>query len=754
MNSSQRQFGVSGDAPAGVRVCYPFHRFGGNFFSIFFNRGFARVSPVFAVALLSLSSAILAPDGFASNKSTSTNSASRESAGDPTAAKRQSASSQFARAEEQRTALSSKSAEKRTLADYKQVVNTYRHVYLITPHASEVPDALVAVAELYSEMGERFGRSYFQSAVDTYQFLIREYPTSRYCQDAYLRSAKLQKDQLGDLSGASATYEAFLKKFPRSPHKREVQEARAELALLQNSAPVEAPRSAIARSAGSEAERPETQKRVISRDLPREAETETARNEVRGANEQGAAPSINGHMPQIRKISAKSSQDSTRVTIELESAVQYASGRIANPDRIYFDLHAAKLMPQLAHGTIRTDGTILSGVRVAQNPSGIVRVVLDVNGVTDYSASLLNNPSRLVIDLYSNGQAVQTAKAGEADRDSDRVENGAVSTEKPEAKTQPAPTNAVKSAKADTDDSVDTMPQPKSKLGTAKIGKSGGKRPELVQPASAPQPTRDGQSTLTRTLGLKIGRIVIDAGHGGHDTGTIGPTGLMEKDLCLDVALRLGKIIQQRLPGADVVFTRSDDTFIPLEERTHIANEAKADMFISIHANSSRDSDARGIETYYLNLKGSDEAMEVAARENATSDQGIHELQDLVKQIARTEKIGESKEFAEDVQDSLSKRVQKAARVVKNRGVRKAPFVVLIGADMPSILTEISFLSNPADEKMLKQPEHRQRVAEGIYQGVASYLESLNSMGMNATTNPAPKRTATSASVESSRNRN
>ena len=228
----------------------------------------------------------------------------------------------------------------------------------------------------------------------------------------------------------------------------------------------------------------------------------------------------------------------------------------------------------------------------------------------------------------------------------------------------------------------------------------------------------------------------------------------MEKDLCLDVALRLGKIIQQRLPGADVVFTRSDDTFIPLEERTHIANEAKADMFISIHANSSRDSDTRGIETYYLNLKGSDEAMEVAARENATSDQGIHELQDLVKQIARTEKIGESKEFAEDVQDSLSKRVQKAARVVKNRGVRKAPFVVLIGADMPSILTEVSFLSNPADEKMLKQPEHRQRVAEGIYQGLASYLQSLNSMGVNATTNPAPKRTASSATVESSRTRN
>jgi len=267
-------------------------------------------------------------------------------------------------------------------------------------------------------------------------------------------------------------------------------------------------------------------------------------------------------------------------------------------------------------------------------------------------------------------------------------------------------------------------------------------------------PTRDGQSTLTRALGLKIGRIVIDAGHGGHDTGTIGPTGLMEKDLCLDVALRLGKIIQQRLPGAEVVFTRADDTFIPLEERTHIANDAKADLFISIHANSSRDHAARGIETYYLNLRGSAEAMEVAARENASSQEGVHELQDLVKRIARTEKIDESKEFAEDIQDSLAKRVEKSGKSIRNRGVRKAPFVVLIGADMPSILTEISFLSNPADERLLKQPEQRQKMAEGLYQGVASYLQSMNSVTVNLPAKPVGGRTGTPVPVEQSRNQN
>jgi N-acetylmuramoyl-L-alanine amidase len=256
---------------------------------------------------------------------------------------------------------------------------------------------------------------------------------------------------------------------------------------------------------------------------------------------------------------------------------------------------------------------------------------------------------------------------------------------------------------------------------------------------------------LTRTLGLKIGRIVIDAGHGGHDTGTIGPTGLMEKDLCLDIAQRLGKIIHQRLPGAEVIYTRADDTFIPLEERTRIANESKADLFISIHANSSHDHAARGIETYYLNLKGSPDAMEVAARENATAQESVHDLEDIVKRIARSEKIDESREFAADIQESLAKRIQKLNRTVKDRGVRKAPFVVLIGADMPSILTEISFLSNPADEQLLKKPEHRQRVAEGLYQGVASYLQSLNSMTISVPGKPSVS-TPVSASVEQSRN--
>ena len=239
------------------------------------------------------------------------------------------------------------------------------------------------------------------------------------------------------------------------------------------------------------------------------------------------------------------------------------------------------------------------------------------------------------------------------------------------------------------------------------------------------RPTAAGDRSLTRVLGLKIGKIVIDAGHGGHDTGTIGPNGLMEKDVVLDVAKRLGRLLEARL-GAEVIYTRRDDTFIPLETRTAIANRERADLFISIHANSSRDSDARGVETYYLNFTSSPEALEVAARENAVSEKSIYELQDLVKKIALKEKIEESREFAGDVQESLYGGLALNNAHLRNRGVKKAPFIVLIGANMPSILAEISFVSNPADERKLETSEHRQRIAESLYRGVSKYVSGLS----------------------------
>ncbi|HEY4904911.1 MAG TPA: N-acetylmuramoyl-L-alanine amidase [Candidatus Sulfotelmatobacter sp.] len=250
-------------------------------------------------------------------------------------------------------------------------------------------------------------------------------------------------------------------------------------------------------------------------------------------------------------------------------------------------------------------------------------------------------------------------------------------------------------------------------------------QPEAELDTREARPTASGDRSLIRALGLKIGKIVIDPGHGGHDTGTIGPNGLEEKDLVLEVGRRLGKLLETRL-GAEVVYTRKTDTFIPLETRTAIANQDRADLFISIHANSSHDESARGVETYYLNFTSSPEALEVAARENAVSEKSIYELQDLVKKIALKDKIEESREFAGDVQESLHSGLAVKSSAIRDRGVKKAPFIVLIGANMPSILAEISFVSNPSDERRLETSEYRQRIAESLYRGVARYANGLS----------------------------
>lgn len=645
--------------------------------------------------------------------------------------RRAAARTQFGRAEKQRTALLGKSQKGRTLDEYRGVVSAYRRVYLITPRAPEVPAALVAVAELYQAMGRQFSPRYYQSAIDAYQFLLHEYPRSRYREDALLTIGHIQQDDLEQPELAAKTFQQFLKLHPRSPKAPEAKEA-------------------LARSERS--------------------------REPAGRQRSADLLDSQQKLPQVTRIRTWNAENYTRIVIDVDEQIQYQAARISDPDRIYFDLHKAKLSSTLAAKTLEVQSGFLKAIRVAQNQAGVVRVVLDVDKVKDYSAFLLSNPYRLVVDVY--GAPTLTANAAEpekAARPVPRPENSEPAREKPMAPhkvasrpreairapaDRPNSEHAVKSVKkaetaelASPESAAEAekpAEQPESGSSanreTARVkstraesasaeGPTRGMRPRdaaaALGPPPVPKPNKSGQHTLTRALGLKIGRIVIDPGHGGQDTGTIGATGLMEKDLCLDVALRLGKMIQQRLAGAEVIYTRDDDSFLPLEERTAIANQAKADLFVSIHANSSRNHKARGVETYYLNFSASSEAMEVASRENALSQGSIHELQDMIKKIARNEKIEESRELAGDIQDALTKRLQRINGNSKNRGVRKAPFVVLIGANMPSVLSEVSFLSNPADEQMLKKPEHRQRVADGLYHGMESYLQSINSLTYN-----------------------
>jgi len=256
--------------------------------------------------------------------------------------------------------------------------------------------------------------------------------------------------------------------------------------------------------------------------------------------------------------------------------------------------------------------------------------------------------------------------------------------------------------------------------------------PISALPPAKPEPTplpakrnTTGDRSLTRVLGLKLGRVVLDPGHGGHDAGTHGASGLCEKDVVLDVAQRLGALIEARL-GSEVIYTRTDDTFIPLEERTQIANDRKADLFLSIHANSSPFRTVAGVEAYYLNFTTSRTALDVATRENASSERSVFDLREVLQKIALKDKIDESREFAARLDASLYGLSSKSNPGAKNRGVKKAPFVVLIGASMPSVLAEIGFLTNAGDEALLKKPEHRQKIAEALYKGVANYAETLS----------------------------
>ena len=633
---------------------------------------------------------------------------------------------QFERAVRLRTILEGSPQKDRKLADYKQVITSFHRVYLITPSAEEVTPALIAEAELYQEMGRAFDAKYFQNAIETYNFLLKQYPGSRYRGEALFSIGVLQKDELSEPEAAEVTLKDYLRRFPKSEKSDEARAALKEIADSREkakeklaAATAAASAAALAAASAPSPGLPESKGKIVDQ---RESEKGT---------------------PRVMDVKTWNAADATRIVVTLEDTVSFNSAHIASPDRIYFDIHKAKLTPPLAHKTLDVKAGLLKSVRIGQNRDGVVRLVLDVDGARDANAYLLSNPYRLVIEVKSNvAQSAKSVSPVAAPAVPPGVETASTNsgTAQPDAKLAAVAENsAVSSAASSKTAGIGAnaskepaktsgkTPAANSKTAGKDSAKETTKTAELVTPTES-KPTRDGNRSLTRALGLKINRIVIDAGHGGHDTGTIGPHGLMEKDLCLDVALKLGKEIEEKLPGAEVIYTRKDDTFIPLEQRTQIANDAKADLFISVHANSSHDQAARGIETYYLNFATSAESMEVASRENALAQESLHDLQDIIKKIARNEKVEESKELANDIQDSLTHRLQLVNQNERNRGVKKAPFVVLIGANMPSVLSEISFISNPNDEKLLRKTDQRQRVADGLYRGIASYLESLNSL--------------------------
>ncbi len=469
--------------------------------------------------------------------------------------------------------------------------------------------------------------------------------------------------------------------------------------------------------------------------------------------------------------------DVTRVAIETSSDFTFKSDHLPNPERLFFDIAGAHAdVGRKGMRVIPVGDKLLKQIRIAETHPGVTRVVLDLENSIEVVSSQLSNPDRLMIELHLPGDGPQPSltksiagskklsdvSARPIEPDLMLPANTSVSLPAP----APLPINtaAVRTSRA-TQSSADPIlllppsHAPRPRINPVELGALARlpeyprptqptapnsllakitpppvditpPPPKLISPANNSGPVshaaKHNTESLTRVLGLKIGRVVLDAGHGGHDSGTNGPTGLLEKDVVLDVTRRLGKLVEDKL-GAEVIYTRSDDTFIPLEERPRIANTKKADLFLSIHANSSVVHAVSGIETYYLNFTTSKTAMDVAARENAGAEKSISDLKDLLQKIALKDKVDESREFASRIQTAmLGPAPAKTVNKTRDRGVKKAPFIVLIGTSMPSVLAEIGFISNPQEETLMRKAEYRQKIAESLYRGVASYIETLS----------------------------
>jgi N-acetylmuramoyl-L-alanine amidase len=365
-----------------------------------------------------------------------------------------------------------------------------------------------------------------------------------------------------------------------------------------------------------------------------------------------------------------SNPDYTRISLELDRDVTWEAhelgkGAPGKPGRVYIDLKRTRLGKSVKEITIG-DG-LLKGARVGQYKADVVRVVLDSENIMDYKIFPLSNPSRLVIDVR-----------GERPTEISRLEPVVSAAPKREV-----------------------SPEPEEQLVVAKKPKPP-KKPAIS----------------------KIRRIVVDPGHGGHDPGAIGPSGIQEKDVVLAIGLKLRELLKEEL-GLDVVMTRSTDVFIPLEERTAIANKVGADLFLSVHANAASNRLAAGIETYYLNLAKTDKVAQLAAKENGTTLEKVSVLQAILFDLMANYKLNDSAHLADEVQKSLHKKVKGKYSDVKNLGVKQGPFYVLVGASMPSILVETAFVSNASEESRLKDPAYQDMTANGILEGVRNYITSL-----------------------------
>ena len=683
-------------------------------------------------------------------------------------------------------------------AQYLLVAKAFRKVYLTSPASSYCDDSLIVEAEMYRKAADRFqSEKRRAAALKTYRFLAREYPHSKLKPQALQAIAEMEgraEPQLArnDPPVAVPTEPPLIAE-PAPKKTVEVPPTSVAEPALPAPIPVRHEPKPARRGSGPLSvsdvrfwSHYDSTRIVIDIDEATRYRSERLSNPDRlfvdlSNTRLGSTfpkrrvttlPVKDDRIRQIRV--AQNRRTTVRVVFDLEQPVRADFQWLTNPERLVVELRSATQRPLFADDPRPSED---SGQ--APNPSG-----LPAPAPVDRAASpaqVSDSPEAGESDVATPDSVNPTSPSTSPDAVNPLLAavpgtrpsaaSGGFSPPPPERFTFEAPSPAVpgpdRALPTETPPAVSggvNMEAARSFVALARAAKA---KLELLPPLEQPKPapaadpepalvakleplepaptlelaappkaakaTSRGKRNMIRALGLKVGRVVIDAGHGGHDTGTIGKGGLREKDLVVDISRRLGDLIQTNL-GADVIYTRTTDRSVSLKERTKLANDSEADLFISVHANSSRLRSIRGVETYYLSFTTNSWALGVASRENAAAQRSIHELESLLSKIALTEKIEESREFAGKVQKSLYTGLSKQTKGLRNRGVRKAPFMVLVGAKMPAVLAEVGFLSNPRDEKLLKSSSYRQKIANYLFEGVRNYSDTLSKVTLTERT--------------------
>jgi len=593
------------------------------------------------------------------------------------------AESLFRYASDLSAGLHGRPQEERNTSEYHRALDAYGQVIRLNTDNYFSAEALARRAELLREMADANGDSaLYKQSIEAYRNLVVEHPRSAFVGDALIGIAQIYEESLQDLEGAAAAYRELISYFPSSVLARE---ARAVLARF------------------------EAQLKNRPADV------------IVSLNTAGQLEHTVPGSPKLTNVRNFSGPDYARVVVDLSRETRYVERRTGNSLSIQLD-SAAVSSSLYGRRFIVGDGSLLKRIVVSDGDAaqGTVQINIEVGSLASYSTFRLTEPERIVIDLHAAGSMSKPrdreASAGVTPRFERAATPGVGKTGTPEALPRPGNRTA-----ADRNASM-ALPEITDPILPLPPGSS----PETFNtPAAATQ-------ALAARVDAKAGqshiqKIVIDPGHGGHDTGTISAGGMREKDLVLDVARRLRAYIKNHYPEVEVIMTRDSDRFVALEERTAIANSRHADLFISVHANASPSRAASGVETFFLSPdRAPAEDLQAAARENAqlASSAGGEKPQPMFASVTVGNRVAESRELARYIQAGLVRGIgAQSPRTAMNRGVKHAPFVVLLGAAMPSVLAEVSFLSNPKDEALLQTGQFRERVAASLFAGLNGYLK-------------------------------